>query len=201
MPGTYTVTLAKDVDGELTELTEPVEFDVIPLELATFAAEDKQAAMAFQKKVAGLQRAVRGALRAAGEAQSRINHIREAFIATPGADPELLSEIQSLEMRLNDLLIELRGDRSKARRRAPTTPSILSRVRWITGDQWYVTSPPTQTQRDGYRIAGEQFEQTLADLRTLMEQDLPAVEAKLEDAGAPWTPGRIPTWSISEPSE
>ena len=74
---------------------------------------------------------------------------------------------------------------------------LFGRVENIVGGQWYVTSAPTQTQRDGYRYAGEAFEGVLGQLRTLVENDLPALEADLEAAGAPYTPGRkLPDWSM-----
>ena len=60
LPGTYRVTLAKLVDGVTTPLTDPVDFQVASLDLATFAAEDRKAVTAFQAKVARLQRAVLG---------------------------------------------------------------------------------------------------------------------------------------------
>ena len=63
LPGTYSVTLAKEVDGVTTSLTEPVEFQVIPLDVSTFAAEDREAVLRFQRKIARLQRAVLGTIR------------------------------------------------------------------------------------------------------------------------------------------
>jgi hypothetical protein len=56
------------------------------------------------------------------------------------------------------------------------------------------TSRPTQTQTDHYAIAAQDFEQTLAQLRALVEGDLAKLEKAMEAAGAPWTPGRIPEW-------
>jgi hypothetical protein len=61
-----------------------------------------------------------------------------------------------------------------------------------------VTSPPTQTQLDAYRYAGEEFTQVLADLRQLVTVDLVQLEAQLEAAGAPWTPGRFPVWQFEK---
>ncbi|MGB2988303.1 MAG: glycosyl hydrolase [Phycisphaerae bacterium] len=192
LPGTYTVTLTSEVDGEITEMTGPESFDVIPLELATFAAKDRAEVMAFHKKVARLQRAVRGTLKAADEAQTRIAHIRKAFLDTPAADRALLGEIHSLGQRLNAILTKLRGDRTVGKRQDTMPPSINERVQ--VAMQWYVTSPPTQTQRDAYEHAATEFAELLADLRGLMEEDLTRLEEKLEAAGAPWTPGRIPGW-------
>ena len=37
--------------------------------------------------------------------------------------------------------------------------------------------------------------ETLDRLRAIVEKDLAGLEAEAEKAGAPWTPGRVPTWS------
>jgi hypothetical protein len=66
----------------------------------------------------------------------------------------------------------------------------------VVSNQQRVTSPPTQTQQDAYRFAGEEFREVLAELRQLIEKDLTELEGKLEAAGAPWTPGRVPTWEM-----
>jgi hypothetical protein len=48
---------------------------------------------------------------------------------------------------------------------------------------------------DAYEIAGDEFTGVLAKLRTLLEVDLMKLQDAMERAGAPWTPGRVPTWS------
>jgi photosystem II stability/assembly factor-like uncharacterized protein len=194
LPGTYTVTLAREVDGVVTEMAEPEPFEVLPLELATFAAEDRAEVLEFREKVADLNRAVQGALRAADEAQDRIDHIRQAILDTPDAELDLLTDVDGIEQRLEQLLRELRGDRTLRKYREPAPSPIRSRVSRIVYGQWNVTSAPTQTQRDGYRQAGEAFAGVLEQLRILMEEDLVQLEEKLENVGAPWTPGRIPVW-------
>ena len=194
LPGAYTVTVARETDGEVKELGEPVKFNVVPLELATFAAKDKSAVLTFQAKVARLQRAVDGALRFAGETETRLNHLRKAIRDTPAADPALLAEGQKLSARLTEILVVLRGDPTHGAYEIPAAPSINDRVGTIVGGQWRVTAPPTKTEEDGYRFAAEAFGKQLAALRTLADTDLKAFEAKLESAGAPYTPGRLPEW-------
>jgi hypothetical protein len=197
LPGTYSVTLAKEVDGVTNSLTEPVEFQVIPLDVATFAAEDREAVLSFQRKIARLQRAVLGTIRAAGEAENRLAHVRKAIVDTPDADPALLAEAQQLDARLNALTTLLQGDRTRGQRNEPTPPSISGRVQNVVSSQWTATSAPTQTEQDAYRYAGTEFAAALAELRALMTE-LVALETKIEAAGAPWTPGRIPTWEPDE---
>ncbi|MCH7872222.1 MAG: glycosyl hydrolase, partial [Planctomycetes bacterium] len=198
LPGTYTVELAKVVEGKTETLVEPVSFDVIPLELATFAAKDREAVFAFQKKVARLQRAVTGASRVAGEAQTRIQYIKAAIRETLAADPALLHEAFELSDTLRKLTTRLNGDSTLRRLQAPVPLSISRRISSVVGSQWNVTSPPTQTQRNQYLHAGTEFTEVLAALRELIEKDLIGLEQKLEAAGAPWTPGRIPEWKMED---
>jgi len=73
-------------------------------------------------------------------------------------------------------------------------PSISERVNTVVSGHWSSTSAPTQTHLDNYRIAAESFAPVLEELRKLVEVDLKNLENKLEAAGAPWTPGRVPTW-------
>ncbi len=194
LPGTYTATLSKVVDGETTTLADPVEFEVVPLNLATFSADDRKSVLAFQQKVGRMQRAVQGAVRVARETQKRINFDRQAILDTPGAKLSLLEDLEKLQDRLHAINLKLTGDRTRSRLSLPTEPSILSRVENIVGDQWWVSSPPTHTQRDQYGYASDAFKSTLKELRKLAKSDLTSLEKKLENAGAAWTPGRIPDW-------
>ena len=57
------------------------------------------------------------------------------------------------------------------------------------GNLWS-TYGPTPTHRRQVEIAREEFEALHTELAQLIETDLPALGAKLEAAGVPWTPGR-----------
>ena len=128
--------------------------------------------------------------------QTRIAYLRKAFLDTLAAAPALLTELHGLERRLNDLLVKLQGNRTREKRQEPASPSVNSRVQQVAGNQWRVTSPPTQTQRDAYRHAGTEFTELLVELRAMIRNDLTRLEEKLEAAGAPWTPGRLPDWEM-----
>ncbi|RMH04281.1 MAG: glycosyl hydrolase [Planctomycetota bacterium] len=196
LPGTYTVSLAKLVDGELVELAEPQPLRVVPLGLASLPAADRAEAFAFQEKVARLQRAVRGAQKVIEETADRLQHCRRAALDAGAAGPEILAEIERLHRVLADLRTRLNGDETRSKRSEPAPPAIADRVGNIVESQWHTTSAPTGTERDAYRQAGEAFAALLAELRTLVEQELPALEDRLETAGAPFTPGRLPRWRI-----
>jgi len=194
-PATYTVTLGKLVDGKLTPLAEPQSFTPKPLGLAVLPAADTAAELDFQRKTARLQRAVLGAAQAAGEAQVRIDHIKKALLETPDADPKLGEEVRAIEARLRDLDVALSGDPIRARYNEPVPSAIVDRVQTVVGGHWAASSGATASHRESYRIASQEFGPVLEQLRKLIEEDLEGLESKLEAAGAPWTPGRVPRWT------
>ncbi|MFQ5437141.1 MAG: glycosyl hydrolase, partial [Anaerolineae bacterium] len=193
-PGTYRVSMALRVDGQTTPLGNTQSITTEALGTAALPAADRQALLTFQRKTARLLRAVLGAGRAVSEAQNRLEHIRKALENTPEAPPELLQRTVSLDSQLKDLLIKLTGDPIIRAHNAPRPPSITGRVRGIVSGHWSSTSAPTQTHREQYEIAATEFEQLLPQLQKMIEQDLEQLEAELEKAGAPHTPGRVPRW-------
>ncbi len=193
VPDTYTVQLSKRVDGAVTPLGEPRSFAVKPLENVTLPAEDREALLAFQRKTARLQRAVLGAAEVASSTEDRLALIKKALDGTAGADPELATRARDLESRLWSIRDRLMGDHVKRRRSEPTLPSILNRVGRATRG-WGSSSAATTTSQQSYEAAAAAFEEVLEELRVLVEEDLAALEADMEAAGAPWTPGRLPRW-------
>ena len=194
MPGKYSVTLAKRVNGVTSRLSTPQEFAVFVDGQTAMSGPDRAALVEFQQKVARLQRAVSGALETANQLKTRLGQIKRALHETPGAEAKLSDDAASIEKRTNELLRALRGDSALRQRQEILPPSIVERVGTIVSDQRMSTSAPTQTQKDHYAAAAQEFEQMLSQLRPLIESDLAKLEKAMEAAGAPWTPGRIPEW-------
>ena len=151
-PGTYSVTMAKKIDGVMTELAGPVDFDVVNLALAALPGAPPDEALAFEAKVARLQRAVDGAVKLTGEIEDRLAHLRKAILDTPAADADQLATARALQTKLDDINIALVGDPTKLGRNVFTPPSINDRVDRIVGGLWTTTQGPTGTQRDNYPL-------------------------------------------------
>ncbi len=194
MPGTYNVSTAKRVNGVVTQLSGSQTFSTSVLGVAALPASDRKALVAFQQKVARLQRAVLGASRSVDELKNRIDFIKMALLNIQAPTTKLRDDVARLESNVADMIRTLRGDRTLSSRNEPTPPSITDRVNGIVDDQWQSTGAPTQTQIDAYNIAGDEFTPLLARLHTLVETDLKNIEATMETLDAPWTPGRIPDW-------
>lgn len=194
MPGKFTVSLAKRTESGIAPLSSPQEFTVYTEGQSSMSPADRAALVEFQQKVARLQRAVTGALETANQLKTRIGFIKRALQETPAADNKLMDEAIAIDKKTNEILRSLRGDTAARARSENTPPSISERVGTIVNGQRMSTSPPTKTQMDHYMAAGREFQQTLAQLKALMEGDLTRLEKAMEAAGAPWTPGRIPEW-------
>jgi len=194
MPGTYKAAIAKRVDGVVTPIGPPQTFQVVVEGQETMSASDHAALVEFQQKAARLQRAATGATQAATALKPRLAAIKRAISETPSLPQRLQDEAAALDKRTNEILRALNGDSAARQRNMNTLPSINDRVGYVVGAQRMSIARPTQTQLAQYNAAALDFENTLNQLRQLIEVDLAKLEKQLEAAGAPWTPGRIPEW-------
>jgi len=196
MPGKYRVSLSKSINGVVTELVSPVEFTTKILTNTSLPAQDRKALVEFQKKVADLTRVVQGTLKFTDELNRKIAHMKQSIQATSGQTIDMLTKAREIEAELDKLIFNLRGHRARASREEipPTHPPILSRLRFIIWAHYRSTSEPTQTQRDSYQIIREEMEPILKTLKKISRNDIKELEQKMEKAGTPWTPGRIPEW-------
>ncbi len=195
MPGRYSVSLSKFVDGEIIELVKPVQFTAKVLMNTSLPAEDRNALATFREKIVKLQRAVLGAQQAANDLKTRSDAIKTALDVTPASTIEMKKSWRSLDEKLRTTMRSLNGDETLSKRNENEAPSIVGRLNDMIYGQWGSSSAPTQTHQDAYKIVSEQFKPLLADLKTMIEVDLKNLDLKLESIGAPWTPGRLPEWN------
>jgi photosystem II stability/assembly factor-like uncharacterized protein len=194
MPGKYSMTILKKVNGVLTQLAGPQMFEVFVPGQKEMKNDDFKLLVEFQEKAAKLQRAFSGASQLAGEVKNRIGSLKRALQETPAQVDNLMNDASTIDAKLAGIIRNFNGDQTLRTRNENSPPSISDRVNKATGDMSTSTSKPTQTVQDAYTIADEEFKTELQKLRTLVEVDLPNLEKAAEAAGAPWTSGRIPEW-------
>jgi hypothetical protein len=191
-PGTYQVALAKRIDGVTTPLGTAQRFEVYLLDTDENAGRSA-AIVAFQEQAAKLQRAMMGANSLAGELATRVTALRRAIEETPGAPAQLSADVRAIDSDLRAIREQLDGDPTLNRRQEPTPPSLMGRMQVMTQGARSL-EPPTATQRRQYDILSTEFAAALVRLRAIADTRLRAAESTAEQAGAPWTPGRIPDW-------
>lgn len=194
LPGKYTVSMAKVVDGVITELAGPHEFECKSLNLTKLAADDKAAVGAFQNEVSQLRRIILGSSKYLGEISEKLRLMDIAVKDAPSASVDLINEIRNLEAEIAEINRVLVGDGSMAKRSFPTDPSVIERIENIVSGLWESSCAPTETMKKSLKLAEEQFSPLYQQIQRIGETDLKTLETKLEAAGAPYTPGRLPEW-------
>ena len=111
-PGTFTVSMAKRVDGKITDLGMSQNFEVKPLyDRGTLppvmTLEERRD---FLAQVAELQRTVFGTSTALGDALEKLKLIKEALDRSTVETHAMREEAQQIERELMDLRIVLTGD-------------------------------------------------------------------------------------------
>ncbi len=196
MPGKYTVSLSKRVNGVWTQLSAPQSFNVVTEGSLTLAAADRKTLFEFQQKAIRLQRAVTGASGVANELKGKLAMAKRALQETPSASDKLMDEVTALDKRLSEIIKAMSGDRALAARQINPPPSISERAGTVAAATRMANAKPTGTQVSEYGIASTEFDVELKKLKAIAETEWPKLEKAMEAAGAPWTPGRIPVWSV-----
>jgi photosystem II stability/assembly factor-like uncharacterized protein len=189
-PGKYYVQITKYVDGTFWVVGEKQSFNVSLLKDRVMPADDTEAKTRFQREVDELNRSISGAGKLIGEMNNKMRHMKEAIKYVELPLPELMGEIESIENRIKEANVLLNGDpiKSKLDMGAPPTPA--GRMGWIVYEQKHSTSDPTETHKNSFAIAKEEFAPILDLLTNIATVAIPALEEKLENADAPYTPGR-----------
>jgi hypothetical protein len=115
--------------------------------------------------------------------------MKAAWLETPKATETLFAGLQSLKLKLSDLQERLYGNSMKNKFNEATAPSIMSRAGSVAYGHWGTRHMPTEAQQQNIQIAETDFRTFKTDMKTYINE-LMQYEAKLEAAGAPYTPGR-----------
>jgi photosystem II stability/assembly factor-like uncharacterized protein len=194
IPGKYNVTLTMIQDGKSRDLAGPVEFNCKPLNNVTLPAPDRVAMIEFQNKIFDLNSAVEATNKSIQNLNERLELIKITLKSSENAKLELIDITLKIDKKLKDFNLKLNGDASISKRNANQPMSINERIGYIVGTMWSSTSVPTQTNIDGYKIAGDGLSDILNELKSLYNSDFKLLEQELDKINAPWTPGRFPEW-------
>lgn len=188
LAGKYTVELWQSDNGVFQKLVDATPFEVVALENSSL---DRQTAanIAFKREVQELRRRIQGSSNEQGELNKRLEHVKKAIQSYPGADVAWMTEVKALEQASHDIRIYLWGDYHKSRRDIETEPGTGIRVENIVWNTWYSTSDPTQTNKDQFAYAKEEYTGIRAELDK-MKKRVEELELKLDSKNIPYTPSR-----------
>lgn len=195
LPGTYQLTLAQVVDGQVTALAGPELFECKLLQNATLPAANRSDIVEFQREVGELVKVVYGAQGYLHEMHKELQAMKNAAYATEGMPVFVFEKIRKIEYDMEDIDKALNGDQSIASRNGPQPPSITGRLQNILWSIWENSSEPSETNREQYEIITEDFSPVYAKIKALNDTDMKEIRELLDKYNAPITPGRFPEWN------
>jgi len=183
-PGTYTATLTKVEEGDVTTLSDPVEFDVTPLREGTLDGASDDEIASFRETLESFQQELESTSNTLEEQVDKVESMQAALSRAEAEAPDLMSRLHEARATLLELREEMEGSEAKNEigERNPPTPSDRLFVGYRALGTTY---GPTEMHRETV----EAGQRELADLRQrlteMAETTVPELESALEATGAP----------------
>jgi photosystem II stability/assembly factor-like uncharacterized protein len=189
VPGSYHVSLAKRVNGQLSVLSEPQSFEVIQMREPGLKGAPPEQVVSFTRELDDLNRQVQGAASAITTALTETGAIKETLIRSDAA-LSLRDTARSLELELLEMQDRINGNVARDLYGDPGPVSVKRRIEVAMMGTFRSSYGPTPTHVRSLEIARTEFGEVKTRLQQIHDSELPALRKQLDEAGVPWTPGR-----------
>ena len=187
IPGKYTATLHKRVNGVVSQLASAVEFELKPITDSAFSTATNKEVLAFGKQVSEAQKRITAVNAVLGELKKTMKTLRTAIDRTPGNIESLETRYADIQSEANELHFDLNGLNS--RNRMGTKPAnISSRLGYAMTAAWS-SYGPTQQHKEQFSYATKRLDSVSKRVKELQESSVPNLQKSVIDAGGPWTTG------------
>lgn len=188
-PGTYTATLTKLEDGEITVLAGPKEFEVKPLGKRALPGKSPDVINNFRKDFELYQQDLTATNTVLDRSLKKVDAMSRAFMKAPSQPAELKSQINDVRMQLLEIQEVMEGSEAKNEigersNPSPGEGSFIARVALST------TYGPTENHMAAFERAQKQLQGVKSQLKGIVDSTLPAIENELKTNGAPWIEGQ-----------
>ncbi|MGB3182368.1 MAG: glycosyl hydrolase [Cyclobacteriaceae bacterium] len=188
-PGTYTVEVSKQVNGEVTQLAEPMEFQVVTMRKGALEGASQQEVASFYREFESTSRQL-GAMEAQLDmALKQVQAMHVALERAAIAPGEMDDRLYELHNELRDLEEKFRGNEAKRQVGEKTRPTIGDRMFAVYRGISNSTYGPTSTHRQSLDIVKSDMNEISSELGQ-KRQALQELSADLMEAGAPYIEGQ-----------
>ncbi len=185
MPGTYTATLSKKVLGKVTQLSEPMEFEVKPLREGTLERASNKTIAEFREDMEGFQQEL---TKTSNKLDKQIGHVKamqKALSRASKEDTTLVRDLHEARIQLLNLKEEMEGSEAKQeigeRTQKPTPSSRL----YIGYNALSSTYGPTPMHVKTVKVGMRELDKIQQDLDQFVENVMPELKQALEATDAP----------------
>lgn len=188
-PGTYRVSMATRVNGQISAMGEPQSFTVTPIGGRGQPGASLDEVIAFTRDLDDLNRQVAGAGAAIKSLLTETRAIKKTLLRSAAPD-SLRNHARALELELLALEQKLSGNEARDLYGDLGPVSVSRRLGVAMLGTFRSTYGPTQTHQAVVQIARKDFADVKTRIQRINDTDMPALQTELNQAGVPWTPGR-----------
>ncbi|MGB3196362.1 MAG: glycosyl hydrolase [Saprospiraceae bacterium] len=189
MPGKYTAVISKNVDGVITQISDPISFNCKLLQQGKLQTKNMSENVAFYKKITETNRELGVVNNVFTKMKSEIQSMSSAALDIPSSPKMFVEPLNAMTKKVNALAIELYGDGTKKSREFETSPSVNDRLGTIEYALWNSSSSIPETYKESYQIAVKKLEQIKSQIKEL-QVEVKKIHGLMEDAKVPYIPGR-----------
>ncbi|WP_421790831.1 VPS10 domain-containing protein [Hyphobacterium sp.] len=190
-PGTYTVTLVRQHNGETVTIGDPQTFEVERLTEGALPGSPDDEVVAFWERLADLQRSFSAANASITQTRFRLERLQSALYRTRTAPGELDDQYEALRQELFEIEEALGGNQSSGGIYDFEPSTVGSRLFYASLGTSNSTYGPSASHEEQLGFAEAEFADIRARFLVLTEESIPAFEETLANAGAPWTPNTV----------
>lgn len=188
-PGTYSVTMSKVVDGVVTDIAAPQEFEVIPLGEGALKGASYDEINALRTDFQTFQQDLKATNDVLATSIKKIDAMGRALAKSNKPSADLVKKLYDTKIQLLNLDKAMNGDDTKGEigERSNPTPNDAGMIGWIALGNTY---GPTANHMAAYNRAKDQLAELKVDIKKVSSVTIPALEKELKAAGAPWIEGQ-----------
>lgn len=188
-PGTYSVSLAKEIEGTVSNLAGPVEFEVVPLRNGTLEGISPKAYVAFSKEASETRTILSATSNILNKNMEKVDAMIVALGLAKIEPGAMNKQLYDLKQQLYNLDEKLSGNQTKSEIGERNAPTIGSRLR-VARRGLSTTYGPTQLHRESLDIAKKELATIAGQVEKISLDVIPSLEKSLTEAGAPYIHGQ-----------
>ena len=184
VPGTYTATLSVVENGEYKELSDPMEFDLVPLREPTLERVSDDVRLKFQDDLISFQNDMTQFSNKLEKHMDKVDAMRRALANATNAHPDLMKELHDARMKLLDFRKQMQGSEAKSVIGERSEPTPGSRM--FTGIRaMYSMYGPTPLHMSTVEAGKAEFEVINNNFEQFENSTLVQLERKVKATDAP----------------
>ncbi len=190
LAGKYSVTMSKIVNGMETKLGEEQSFNLKQLDNLSLPAKDQIALENFRKEVAEVYGVTMGITKYVDKMSANVEALRTALINGGGSTQEDIVLADEYILELKKIKRILSGNEIIDKMYENQSPNLNWRISAIIYGAYH-SSEPTKTLKDNLIIVRKGVNEQIQKVK-ILDLNIQLLGKKANNAGSPWSPGRIP---------